>query len=169
MYKFPLPTDKDFTEAAAMLAVGTSKNELYRIGKFLACTSPHSHIGPFKWAIDFLVPDGTEVLASKDGQIIEAVDSFREWGPSEEFRDKLNYLTIRHCGGEYSQYCHIAPGSFQDTGLKVGNYISTGQPIAHVGKTGWTDRDHLHFIVFRLGKLRGSPYCFYSLRIRFDT
>ena len=138
------------------------------IGKFTAAKSPNSHIGPFKWAIDFLVPDGTEVLAAEAGQVVKAVDNFTEWGPTEEFRDKLNYLTIQHDNGECSQYCHLAPNSFRETGLKVGDHVEKEQAIARVGKTGWTDRDHLHFIVFRVGTLPGSPYGFYSLQVRFS-
>jgi murein DD-endopeptidase MepM/ murein hydrolase activator NlpD len=168
-YRFPLPTDKDFSADASNLAKGIPEDQLYRVGQFVAAKSPNSHIGPLKWAIDFLVPDDTEILAAESGQIVEVVDSFTEWGPTEQFREKLNYLTIRHDNGEHSQYCHLAPNSFRETGLMVGDRIEKGQVIARVGKTGWTDRDHLHFIVFRVGKLAGSPYGFYSLRVRFDT
>lgn len=167
-YRFPFPTDQDFSSEATNLAGGIPEDQLYRIGKFIAAKSPNSHVGPFTWAIDFLVPDGTEVLAAEAGQIVEAVDNFNEWGPTEEFRNRLNYLTIRHDNGEYSQYCHLAPNSFRQTGFNVGDYCKKGQVIARVGKTGWTDRDHLHFIVFRVGKLLGSPYGFYSFRIQFD-
>lgn len=167
IYRFPLPTDRDFSGSSVRLAADIPDDQLYQIGIFTATQSPNSHIGPFKWAIDFLVPDGTEVLAAEAGRVVEVIDSFSEWGPTEEFRDKLNYLTIRHDNGEHSQYCHLAPGSFRQTGLGVGERVTKGQVVARVGKTGWTDRDHLHFIVFRIGKLFGSPYGFYSLRVRF--
>lgn len=168
IYGFPLPIKIDFSKATE-LAIGIPENELYRVGPFLAAKSPASHIGPFKWAVDFLVPDGTEVLAAEEGEVIEVVDSFSEWGPTEEFRGKLNYLTIRHHNDEHSQYCHLAPNSFRDTGLRVGDNVKKGQVMARVGKTGWIDRDHLHFIVFRLGKLPKSPYGFYSLRAQFQA
>ena len=114
------------------------------------------------------MPDGTEILAAEDGKIIEAIDNFNTWGPSEKFIDQLNYLTIQHPNGEYSQYCHLAKNSFQNTGLRVGLNVKKGEVIGIVGKTGWTDRDHLHFIVFKVGPIIGSPYTFYSLRIRFE-
>jgi len=168
VYRFPLPLDQNFMEIGKQLAEGNPEDETYIIrDRFYAATSPESHISPFKWAIDFLVPDGTEILAAKDGVIIEAIDGFSKWGNSEEFRDQLNYLTIKHDNGEYSQYCHLATHSFRQTGLKVGDQVKSGQIIARVGKTGWTDRDHLHFIVFKVGELAGSPYSFYSLQIRF--
>jgi len=168
LYCFPIPTNIDFSESADKLSVDIPKNELYRIGNFLCAKSPQSHIGPFTWAIDFLIPDGTEIYAAEEGKIIEAVDSFSEWGDSEEFRDKLNYITIQHNHGEFSQYCHLAPGSFQTSKFKVGSIIPKGAVIGRVGKTGWTDRDHLHFIVFKVGKIERSPFTFYSLKIRFE-
>lgn len=169
LYRFPLPTDKDFLEQGAKLAIGVPKDEIYQIGQYFAATSPESHISPYKWAIDFLVPDGTEIFAANDGRIIEVVDVYNEWGETSEFRDKLNYLTIQHLNGEYSQYCHLAQNSFQETGLKVGNSVAKGQLIGRVGKTGWTDRDHLHFIVFSTSYLSGNPWSFYSLKINFET
>jgi len=169
IYRFPLPTDRDFLESGAKLAIGAPENEIYRIGPYYAAQSPESHISPFKWAVDFLVPDGTEILAAADGRIIEVVDNFSEWGETEEFRDKLNYLTILHSNGEYSQYCHLEKDSFSNTGLKVGDWVNKGQLIAKVGKTGWTDRDHLHFVVLRFTQLPGNPWPFYSLKIQFET
>lgn len=167
IYNFPLPQNRDFIEDGKRLAIGNPEEETYIIGPYYAATSPQSHIGPFKWAIDFLVPDGTEVLAAEDGVIVEAIDSNFAWGDSEEFRDQLNYVTIKHGNGEFSQYCHLATQSFRQTGLKVGDTVKKGDQIARVGKTGWTDRDHLHFLVFKVGQLEGSPYGFYSLKVRF--
>jgi len=168
IYRFPLPTDRDFLESGAKLAIGNPEDETYRIGQYYAAKSPESHISPFKWAIDFLVPDGTEILSADEGRIIEVVDSFNEWGATEDFRDKLNYLTIQHRNGEYSQYCHLEQNSFRKTGLKVGDWVSKGQMIARVGKTGWTDRDHLHFVVLRFAQLQGNPWPYYSLEIQFE-
>jgi len=167
IYNFPLP-HRDFMEDGKRLAIGNPEDETYIIGPCYAATSPQSHIGPYKWAIDFLVPDGTEVLAAEDGFIVEVIDGNFTWGDSEEFRDQLNYITIRHANGEFSQYCHLATQSFRQTGLGVGDYVKKGQQIARVGKTGWTDRDHLHFLVFKVGELEGNPYGFYSLKVRFN-
>lgn len=167
VYGFPLPNDRDFLESGSNLAIGNPEDETYRIGPYYAAKSPQSHISPFKWAIDFLVPDGTEILATEDGKIVEVEESFNEWG-GEEFRNKLNYLTLLHDNGEYSQYCHLTQNSFSKTGLKVGDLVKKGQQIATVGKTGWTDRDHLHFVVLKFAKLIGSPWPYYSLEIQFE-
>jgi len=169
LYRFPLPSDTESLLAGRKLASGIPDGQIYQIGNFVAAQSPESHIGPYKWAVDLLIPDGTPVLAGEDGKIVNVVEVYNTWGPTEEFRDQLNYLTISHKGGEYSQYCHLAPNSVSENGLKVGDKVVKGQRIASVGKTGWTDRDHLHFIVFRTDKLLGNPFGFYSLEIRFDS
>lgn len=125
------------------------EGELYRLGPFWCAKSPQSHVGPFLNAIDFLVPDGTPVLAAQEGEIIRVCESNTEWGDGTEFRDKLNFVDVVHESGEISEYCHLAQGSVSAQGLRVGSGVKQGQIIGTVGKTGWTDRDHLHFIVFR--------------------
>ena len=168
IYGYPLPLDKDFMEIGKRLAEIFPVNQTYIIGPFCCAKSDDSHLGPFKWAHDFMVPDGTNIIAAESGKIVQAIDSFTKWGDSEKYRDQLNYITIQHLNGEYSQYCHVALDSFHDTGLKVGDIVKKGMVIGKVGKNGWTDRDHLHFIVFKTGKIEGNPYNFYSLEVRFE-
>jgi len=168
IYRFPFSTDIDFSESGAKLAIGLPENEISRAGQYYFAKSPQSHLSPYKWAIDFLIPDGTEILAAEEGYIEQAVDNFDQWGPTEDFRSKLNFITIKHAHGERSQYCHLEKDSFTNTGLYLGRWVNKGQLIARVGKTGWTDRDHLHFMVFALGRLPESLWNFYSLKIRFE-
>ena len=167
VYSLPVAISVD-SLSVEKLTVGIPKNQIKKVGMLLTAQSPDSHIGPYKWAIDFLVPDDTLVLAAKEGQIVEAIDDFNTWGITADFRDKLNYITIQHDKGEYSRYCHLAQYSFRNTKLKVGDKISKGEVIARVGKTGWTDRDHLHFIVFKIEQSSKNPFGFYSLKIRFE-
>lgn len=142
-YIYPLLIDpKEAKEAGWKLAVGNPPDETYELDCYVCAKSPHSHLGPFRHAIDFLVPDGTPVLAAADGRVVEVQEHSTEWGTTSAFRDKLNYLTIAHPNGEFSQYCHLAPKSVSQGGIAVGSEVKRGQPIAIVGKTGWTDRDH---------------------------
>ncbi|KKT29210.1 hypothetical protein A3G55_02635 [Candidatus Giovannonibacteria bacterium RIFCSPLOWO2_12_FULL_44_25] len=139
-----------------------------KIGPFLTAISPHSHKGPFRWAIDFLVPDGTIVLAAENGKVIELKENSNKWGASPKFRDLLNFVTVQHKDGEYSQYCHLSKLSVSNAGLRIGSLVKKGQTIATVGKTGWTDRDHLHFIVFRGDADPKNSFGFKSLRVKFE-
>ena len=126
-YPYPLTFPvRDSTELRLMvlaLATGIPDEELFRQGPFLCCQSPDSHIGPFRHAVDFLVPDGTVVYAADEGRVeIIKTDSDR-WGPTCEFADDLNYVTLAHTTWRthhhfgppeyhyWTQYCHLARGS----------------------------------------------------------
>jgi len=174
-YSYPLPLNADFAhidwiELGRRIANQTPiipQNQLKIEGVFLTCASPESHTGPFVNAIDFLVPDGTEIFAAADGVIDAIEDGYAVWGPTKASADTLNYVTLRHNYGgvtEYSQYCHLAQGSSQKLGLRIGSLVKIGQPIGLVGKTGWTDRDHLHFMIFQ--SVAGTPG-FQSLPVKF--
>lgn len=181
-YPYPLAYPvRDSTElrlAVLALAMGIPKEELFLQGPFLCCQSPRSHIGPYRHAIDFLVPDGTVVYAADDGKVEVVKTNSERWGPTHEFADDLNYITISHSTWRthhhsgppeychWTQYCHLAQGSEREFGIKVGDYVRAGQPIARTGKTGWTYQDHLHFLAFMSDGGRGK-FGFISLRPRF--
>lgn len=168
-YRIPLGlTESVAAVQGAELAVGIPEQDLYRMAKYWCTTSPESHRAAYKHAIDFLVLDGSSVYAAAPGLVVEVQVQSNTWGPDARFRDSLNYLTIQHGAGEYSQYCHLAPYSAHAVGVRVGLQVGAGQRIAVVGKTGWTDRDHLHFIVFR-GFSNPSPFQFKSLVPHFVT
>jgi murein DD-endopeptidase MepM/ murein hydrolase activator NlpD len=149
-YLYPLRIGASIaTKEGLRLATGIPENEVYRRGQFVCAKSPESHKGPFRWAVDFLVPDGTPVLAARDGRIVELYEVSSSWGPTAEYRDQLNYVTLRHADGEFTQYCHLTKDSVTHCRLRDGSRVIRGQQIGFVGKTGWTDRDHLHFVVLK--------------------
>jgi murein DD-endopeptidase MepM/ murein hydrolase activator NlpD len=177
LYNFPLPylsSDQSLIEIGKELAkrAGIPEAKWLQLGPFLTYLSPLSHIGPFLHAVDFLVPDGTNVLAANDGRIVEFEESHDVWGNDPNFMDQVNHVSILHqsmLGTEISQYCHLEKGSISHFGLKVGSKVKAGQPIAKVGKTGWTEGDHLHFIVIRTDYDSDNSYGFKSLEIQFDV
>lgn len=148
IHAYPVPLKQKVANTGLKLLEGIPEDQIGRAGIFYTAASPQTHIGPFKNAVDFLVADGTPVLASADGWIVEIQQHSETWGDGPEFRDFLNYVTINH-GDEYSQYCHLTKNSVSKCKLRVGDNVKAGQQIGTVGKTGWTDRDHLHFMVFR--------------------
>ena len=154
-----------------MLLEGIPDGELYERNGIWCAKSPQSHIGPYLHAIDFLVPDGTPVLAAQSGRVVRYHDGDDEWGEGPRYRDMVNYLDIRHAHDEVTEYCHLAKGSVKALGIKWGDWVEKGQVIGRVGKTGWTDRDHLHFVVFRNDDHNPdnplSEPKFKSLRVRF--
>lgn len=109
-----------------------------------------SHEGLFKGAVDFAVDLGTDVLAPLDGKVVEVVDQFDKYGAGEEFGQFLNFITISHENGEFSQLAHIAKGSVK---VKVGQFVRTGQKLGETGLNGWMEEpflEHLHMLVFKL-------------------
>lgn len=122
-----------------------------------------SHEGPFKGALDLAVELGTDVLAPLDGRVVEVVDKFNKYGAGEEFGKYLNFVTIAHGNGEYSQLAHIARDSSK---VKVGQLVKTGQKLGVTGLNGWMEEpflEHVHMLVFKLLPEGG----FQGLKIRF--
>lgn len=120
-----------------------------------------SHIGAFKGAVDFIVDLGTPILCPLEGEVVKVVDTNDKFGPTKDFADYLNYITIRHTNGEFSQPAHLAKGSAL---VKEGDHVATGQQIAITGNSGWMTEPHLHFFVFK--GTEESPG-FVGLKIRF--
>jgi len=126
-------------------------------------TEGPSHKGPFRGAVDFIVPLGTKILAPLDGEVIEVVDGNSRFGDTDEFVDDLNYITIKHPNGEYSQPAHLEKGSAK---VKVGDRVVAGQELGVTGNSGWMDKPHLHLLVFRLDSSNSKG--FKGLKIRFN-
>lgn len=120
-----------------------------------------AHTGAFRGAIDFMVDLGTPVLCSLEGDVTKVVDTNDKFGPTKNYKDDLNFVTVRHSNGEYSQYAHLAKDSVT---IKEGDHVVAGQQIAVTGNSGWMTKPHLHFFVF---KGSGEPPGFVGLKVRF--
>lgn len=144
----------------------SSKNEyslpFIRSGDFQTWKYSPAHIGQFRGALDFLVPLNTQVIAPLSGTIIEVVNHHDEYGPSEKFKNTLNYVTIQHANGEFSQVAHLAP---QTVLLTPGGWVEQGTFIGRTGNSGWMTEPHLHFLVF---KSLPPPKNFQGLRIKLE-
>lgn len=150
IYRLPLQIIKNSLELGGGIASrdpAVPEEMLRQIGPFLTELSPESHVGPSRQAIDFLIPDGTPVIAAADGKVIKFEDSNTLWAPDPNYSNFMNFIWIKHDNGEVSRYCHLAPKSIKRKLGHEGARVREGQVIANVGKTGWTDRDHLHFLL----------------------
>ena len=95
------------------------KNLLERVDR----TSSPAHTGNLRNAIDFIVPEGTPVLAAADGIVVFVKDDFTSGGPNPIYWKYTNFITIMHANEEYSRYDHLAPRSSK---IKVGQTVSEG-------------------------------------------
>lgn len=105
-----------------------------------------SHNGPDEFAIDFKMPEGTPVLAAREGFVVAVKDDSDKGGSSRKFEDMANMVTVQHADGTMAHYCHL---SFHSAKVKVGERVRVGDLLALSGNTGFTSGPHLHFAVFK--------------------
>jgi murein DD-endopeptidase MepM/ murein hydrolase activator NlpD len=96
-------------------------------------------------AIDFTMPEGTEILAARDGVVAMVVQNNSEGCPRQECQQYNNYISIYHADGTFASYVHI---KYNGSKVKVGDQVKKGQVIAYSGNTGWTTGPHLHFVTY---------------------
>lgn len=97
-----------------------------------------SHRGTHRFAWDFIMPNGTQLLAARGGQVSEVKDEWYGIGLNS------NFIAVDHEDGLRSVYAHIQFGSAL---VKVGEIVRQGQPIALSGMVGQTVFPHVHFYV----------------------
>lgn len=96
-------------------------------------------------SLDFIMPEGTEVLASREGLVIEIVQNNNKSCPTKSCAPFGNYISILHSDGTIAQYYHLQQNGVQ---VKPGDSVTKGQFIAYSGNTGWSSGPHLHFNVY---------------------
>ena len=96
-------------------------------------------------AIDFAMPVGTPVYAAREGMLYFYKDDNDEGGPFVKYKDKANYLVIKHNDGSFGCYWHL-----QKNGVVIKKgFVNKGDLIGYSGKTGFVLFPHLHFSVKR--------------------
>ncbi len=88
--------------------------------------------------LDFTAAPGTPILAAADGVV-----SRSGWEPTYG-----NIVEISHAEGYMTRYAHISVRRVTE-----GQRVSRGQHIADVGSTGRSTGPHLHYEVFRHGRV----------------
>lgn len=79
---------------------------------------------------DFAAPQGTPIIATADGVILEA--SFTKYNG--------NYVKVKHDKMYATQYLHMSKFA---KGLKRGTKVKQGQIIGYVGATGLATGPHV--------------------------
>ncbi len=98
-----------------------------------------------RYAIDFATPEGTPVLAARDGTVMQAEDRFRTTGQDRSaYAKRANFIRILHDDGTMALYAHL---QHRGAVAEPGQRVRTGQHIGWSGNTGFTTGPHLHFAI----------------------
>ena len=121
------------------------------------------------YSIDFLLPVGTELIASRGGVVTKVKsDGKKNYSGKDPkkgedaYNNWMNEIEIKHSDGVFVSYCHLKyKGSF----VKVGDKVRKGELIGLSGNTGWSSKPHLDFCVF---KKNFKDYKVKSVKIKFE-
>jgi murein DD-endopeptidase MepM/ murein hydrolase activator NlpD len=96
-------------------------------------------------AYDFETPVGTQVIAARSGLVMQVRSDLPDDGKQPE-SCQHNHIMIKHDDCTVAFYAHLKQNSIV---VKVGDYVSQGQPVAESGNSGNTQGlPHLHFGVY---------------------
>lgn len=98
-----------------------------------------------RYAIDIVMPVGTDVLAVRDGVVMDVEDDFNRGGTdASKFAHKANHVRLLHEDGTMSVYAHLDLAS---VAVRPGARIRAGRFLARSGNTGYSSGPHLHFVI----------------------
>lgn len=113
-----------------------------------------THRGLHKYAWDFIMSNGTQILAARAGIVVEVVQHH------DGFGWQANYIHIEHEDGNFSVYAHIQKNG---TLVSLEDEVKQGQPIVLSGMVGLTIMPHLHFYVLNKSKTESIPISFQEI------
>lgn len=113
---------------------------------FQTYCGPVSHGPDGQMAIDFLMPSGSEVVASREGVVRFVIDHHPEGGR------RFNAIYVEHADGTSAFYGHLLADSAV---VAIGDPVRAGQLLARSGSSG-TSLPHLHFGVASSWPVRRS-------------
>jgi len=93
-----------------------------------------------RYALDFALPEGTPVLAAREGTVLQVEAGYREGGTDPALA--ANLIRILHRDGSMAVYAHLAP---EGIAVRPGQWVKAGEPIARSGHSGFSTAPHLHF------------------------
>ena len=108
-----------------------------------------------RYAMDIAMPEGTPIIAARSGTVVKTENEQSAGGGDASG----NFVRVQHDDGTQGVYLHLKQGS---VGVRVGQRVAVGSPLALSGNTGNSSGPHLHFVVQRATEagLVSIPYEF---------
>jgi murein DD-endopeptidase MepM/ murein hydrolase activator NlpD len=105
-----------------------------------------SHTGSQHYAVDFDAPEGTPILAAREGLVVAANALSAGHGATRDWQDytRMNFILVRHDDGTLGEYLHLQHGGVR---VKAGTRVHRLDFIGLSGNTGFSNVPHLHFHV----------------------
>lgn len=98
-----------------------------------------------KYAVDFAMPEGSEVHAARAGVVMSVDNDFFRGGIDKQaYKVRANSIRILHDDGSMAVYAHL---QLERAQVYEGMRVRAGQLIAYSGNTGFSSGPHLHFSV----------------------
>ncbi|BDX07405.1 M23 family metallopeptidase [Planctobacterium marinum] len=97
------------------------------------------------YAIDFPMPIGTKIVASRAGEVVALREEFKD---NNGVDLQENFVFILHDDGTVARYFHL---TYNGVLVSLGEMVEAGQIIALSGNTGQSGGPHLHFDVQQCG------------------
>ena len=96
-------------------------------------------------AADFALPEGTPIVAVREGVVMQVESDFDKAGLNrEKYGGRANFIRIVHDDGSMAVYAHLQPEGVQ---VRTGQRVRKGQRIGLSGNTGFSTAPHLHFVI----------------------
>ena len=141
---FKLGSSEAVHDDSAVYQLPYAPGSSYKVSQ--GYNSGFSHHGADQFAIDWKMPEGTEIRAARGGRVVRVKDDSNVGGGTINFDPYNNFIIIRHEDGTLGHYCHL-----KKDGVKVtpGQIVQAGEAIALSGNTGYSSGAHLHFCVYK--------------------
>ena len=120
-----------YAQGSKKAAENVTAGFIWPIRGKIVSTFGDKHNGAFNDGINIAAPEGKQISAAADGEVVYAGNELESYG---------NMIIIRHNNGWMSAYAHT-----ENMQVGLGSKVSQGQAIARVGKSGDVKTAQLHF------------------------
>jgi len=122
---------------------GISQGNCGKYTHTIVDNNPGVKVGDLRYAYDFAIPVGDEIIAARQGIVVNIEESFPNF---TNLNSHTNYIAVSHEDGTIATYIHLSPNGVL---VNLSDEVSQGQVIAVAGNSGYTGGyPHLHFQVF---------------------